>query len=575
MAIRVLPPDLAAKIAAGEVIERPASAVKELIENALDAKSETIDVEIEDGGIARITVRDDGEGMSDDDLRLCTARHATSKLRRDSDLLSIHTLGFRGEALASLAAVAHLSIVTRLQTAKDGFRLDVGPGVEPTLAPAGRAPGTTVDVRRLFASFPARSKFLGTPRTESFHVGRCVHRLAVATPDVGWSLRHGTRWMLRAPAVRDPRERLAQIYGPETARELIPFALTRSGIEVEGLAGPPELRRSHRRDQLFIVNGRPVSDRGLSYVVGSAYHGMLRRGTYPLVLIHVRVPPETVDVNVHPRKDEIRFREPRVVQETVSAALQQALASRYAVPHLASASVAEPRPAGTTPRRSPPSRERLPLDFDRLSQASREEKAGEKVSPAGSRRAIGQLRETYLLVEGPDGLEIVDQHVAHEQILHVRLQRQYTDGDLPRQQFLLPVRVELPFDDAERIIAHRNHLERLGVVLDEFGGGTFLLREYPAALAEQQTRYGFQEAIDRLVEALAHGQSGEQALLGRLLASLACAAAVTAGTSLSRIEQQALVDALMTLEDPYRCPHGRPIILRFDDDELARRFGRR
>jgi DNA mismatch repair protein MutL len=311
----------------------------------------------------------------------------------------------------------------------------------------------------------------------------------------------------------------------------------------------------------------------LSFVVGNAYRGMLRRGTYPLAVLHIRLPADAVDVNVHPRKDEVRFRDARTMQETVSVALQRALASRYAVPQIP---LETGEPSGSSPAATSGGvAERPVLDLRRGLTSDPVERVGLGRPPTSDRRIVGQMRDTYLLVEAPDGLEIVDQHVAHEQVLHAALRAQYESGDVPRQTFLLPVRIELPFDEAERLEGHRDALTRLGVVLDAFGGGTFLLREYPAALVEHQARYGFQEAIEAMVAAMEAGVSARDPLQARLLASLACAAAVVAGTPLSAGEQQDLVDRLMRLDDPYRCPHGRPIVIRIDEGELQRRFGRR
>jgi DNA mismatch repair protein MutL len=581
MAIRVLPPELAAQIAAGEVIERPASVVKELVENAIDAGSTAIDVRIENGGIDRIAVRDDGVGMNEDDLRLCIERHATSKLAAASHLQAIDSLGFRGEALASIAAVARLAILSCPRGHGMALRLDARPGLAPTIAPASRPPGTTVEVQDLFAEIPARAKFLGAPRTESFHVGRAIHRLALAFPRIGWSLVHGNRTQLDAHPVDSLIERAAQIYGHTLVADLIPIDLSREDVRVRGLVGPPELHRGHRRDLVFVVNGRPILDRGLSFVVGNAYRGMLRRGTYPLAILRIDLPPDAVDVNVHPRKDEVRFRDARGTQETVSIALQRALSSRYAMPHASlraegPADVAGNRqPQAVGERRAVPSRGREPHGLD-LDLRHRGGAAADRRSDAERQhRVIGQIRDTYLLVEGPDGLEIVDQHVAHEQVLHAKLRAHAAAGEVPRQRFLLPVRIELPFAEADRIDGHREALSALGVELEAFGGGTFLLREYPAALAEYQARHGFQEAIEAAVAAIEAGRSAQQSMHQTLLASLACAAAVVAGTPLSAAEQQSLVDALMQLEDPYRCPHGRPIVVRIDEEELQRRFARR
>jgi len=565
MKIRRLPEALTRKIAAGEVIERPASVVKELLENAIDAKSESIAVELVDGGKGAIVVRDDGEGMDAEDLRLSIERHATSKIATESDLEKIATLGFRGEALASIAQVARVRIVSCPQ---DGtaHEIRVNGGKVEGLSPAARSPGTTVEVRDLFFNVPARARFLGSMRSEYFHASRIVHRLALAFPGIGWSLSHGEKEAFTAPAAGDLKERIGQLYGYKLARSLIPLEENSKGIKISGFISPPEVKRGTRRDQLFCVNGRPIIDRGLSYILANAYQGILRRGTYPLGVIRIELPLDMVDVNVHPRKEEVRFSDARAVHEVLTRALTRALSSRYVV-----ASIVR-EPASQTSY-SPPTRQPT-LDLARETKLHQAARAEEKVRVKSDRRVIGQLQNTYLLVESPDGLEIIDQHIAHERILYEGLKRQFADGEVARQRFLLPVRIELPFETAALIEAGREKLARVGIVLDAFGGGTFLLREYPSLLAESQSHYGFQAVIEKLGELLSRGEEVKETLFDHILAELACAGAIKAGDRLPLAEQQALVDRLLTLENPYTCPHGRPIIFALSREELDRRFKR-
>jgi len=567
MKIRRLDESLSNKIAAGEVIERPASVVKELAENALDAKSESIAVELEEGGIRSIVVRDDGEGMDADDLRVCGKRHTTSKIAQESDLDRIATLGFRGEALASIAAVSRMRIVSRPREKEDAHEVRVVAEVVQGPSPAARAPGTTVEVRDLFFNLPARARFLGAPRTEFFHASRAIHRLALACPAVSWSLVHTGKPVLETPRVEDLVERIGQVYGAKVARAMIPVEANRNDVSLHGFISQPDLKRGNRRDQLFCVNGRPVSDRVLSYVLASAYQGILRRGSYPLAVICIELPFEQVEVNVHPRKEEIRFAEPRLVQETLNRALQSALSSRYVVspllpPH-------KPQPRKETIEAVAPS-----LDFRQKINVTQTAHEAEKVRVRSDHRVIGQLHQTYLLVESTDGLEIVDQHIAHERALYEKCWQQFQRGEVARQQFLLPVRVELSFENAALLAAGREELERVGITFEEFGGGTFLLREYPSLLAESQSRYGFQELAERIAELLSRGEKVRDALFDRLLSEMACAAAIKAGDRLSLQEQQALVDQLMTLQNPYTCPHGRRIIFSISKEELDRRFER-
>jgi len=577
MPIRRLTEPVTLKIAAGEVIDRPASVVKELVENAIDAKSERIDIALREGGKALIVVRDDGDGIPGEDLRLVFERYATSKIQTEEDLYSIETLGFRGEALASIAAVSRARITSCPREGGGAHTLEVNGGAAAEVTLAARPRGTTVEVRELFFNVPARARFLGSPRTEFMHANRVVQRLALLSPPIGWTVTHEDREVFSAPAVATLHDRLAQVYGTDVANGMIPIEATRGGIAVRGFISRPDLKRGNRRDQSFVVNGRFVSDRGLSFVLASAYRGILRPGSYPIAVIRIDLPHEQVDVNVHPRKEEIRFANARHVQDTVGAALQKALSSHQAMAPLTSSRTGGRGEAATAEPRSQYSGTTQSMSFDlqhemRLSGRVREV---EKVRGTGGRRVIGQLQSTYLLVETLDGLEIVDQHIAHERILYEGLREEWGTEGIVRQIFLIPARVEVSFELAGVINGHREELERVGIILDEFGGGTFLIREYPRALADEQTKRGFQEAIESLADVLASGGNLEEPLLDRLFSELACGAAIKAGEPIPLAEAQALVERLMTLENPYFCPHGRPIIFGIGRDELDRRFRRR
>jgi len=585
MSIHRLTKPLTLKIAAGEVIDRPASVVKELAENAIDAKSERIDVVLHEGGTSRIVVRDDGEGMLGTELLLAFERYATSKIQTEEDLYAIGTLGFRGEALASVAAVSHARITSCPRLGNGAHSLEVSGGTAGDVMPASRAVGTTVEVDDLFFNVPARRKFLGSPRTEFMHANRAIQRLALLSPTVGWTVTHGDREVFAAPPVATVHDRLAQVYGTDVIDGMIPIEAERGSVTVRGFISRPDFKRGNRRDQSFIVNGRFVTDRGLSFVLASAYRGILRPGSYPIALIQIDLPCEQIDVNVHPRKEEIRFSDSRQVQDTLASALQRALSSRQVVAPLSSslsggaetATVAERRTAYAGDPRMPHDgrMQTLPFDLPREIRLSGQLRDAEKVRIHGDRRVIGALQSTYLLVEAPEGLEIVDQHIAHERILYEGLRTEWGAEGIVRQMFLIPARVEVPFEAAGVLTSHRTELERIGIVLDEFGGGTFLIREYPRALADEQTKRGFQEVIGLIVETLAAEERLEEPLFDRLLSELACGAAIKAGDPIPLAEAQALIEQLMTLENPYFCPHGRPIVFAIGRDELDRRFQRR
>jgi len=579
MAIVRLTEALKRKIAAGEVIERPASVLKELVENAIDAASNRIEIELRAGGTQSILVRDDGVGMTQEDLRLCVERYATSKIRTEADLDHIDTLGFRGEGLASIAAVSRLHVTSspRGREEEEGaHELRVVAGEVEHLGPIGRGPGTTVDVRDLFFNLPARARFLGTPRTEFLHCNRVIHRAALQNPEIGWTLLHDGRAAFSAPPAQDLLERISQSYGADIARALIPVEGTRGEIRISGYISRPDLRRGNRRDQILIVNGRVVADRGFSYVLASAYRGLLRPGGYPIAVLRMDLPPDQVDVNIHPRKEEVRLAQPRHIQDALAAALHQALASPHVVAPVLKDS---PRRAeGGGARSSKPLQEASAqaLSFNlrtAVTSAARSREA-EKVRVEGDHRVIGQLQFTYLLVETPDGLDIVDQHIAHERILYERLRQQLKESGITRQLFLLPVRVEVPFETSSILSAGRERLEAVGIVLEEFGGGTFLFREYPRMLADEQSQNGFQDLAEELAAALQEGADLQDTLFDRLLSTMACHAAVRAGDRLTLTEGQRIVENLMVLENPYTCPHGRPVIFQLDREDLDRRFRR-
>jgi len=576
MTIQRLTKALTQKIAAGEVIDRPASVVKELIENAIDAESESIELSIAAGGKEGIVVRDDGSGMTAEDLELSIERYATSKIATEEDLYDIESLGFRGEALASVAAVARLRIVTRAGESGEGHELTAEDGHVLGIRPAARAPGTTVEVRDLFYNVPVRAKFLGTARTESLHINRIVQRMALLHPEIGWKVSHGDREVLSAPRVETLLERIGQIYGSDVVDGMIPIELSRDSVAVSGFVSRPDLRRGNRRDQMFSVNGRTISDRGLSFILSGAYRGILRPGSFPIAVLCLRMPPADVDVNIHPRKEEVRFAHPRAVQDAVSAALQKALSSRAIVMPMDRTATGTNR-SGESPRfvESPTREPQRQLGFD-LSVERRVSKTlneAEKVSVRGDRRVLGQVHNTYLVVETPEGMEIVDQHIAHERILYERMKGEWPAG-IVTQVFLLPARVEVSFEQANILSSHADELAEIGVVLDEFGGGTFLIREFPQALANYQSMRGFQEVIEGLADVLADDGSVAEALYERMFSQLACSAAIKAGESIPLIEAQELVDELMEMENPYTCPHGRPVIVSYDKIDLDKRFKR-
>jgi len=550
MRIRKLDEALIRKIAAGEVVDRPASVVKELVENALDAEAARVEVELRGGGIELISVADDGVGMSPEELRLAVERHTTSKLSTEEDLRRIRTLGFRGEALAAICAVARVRIVSRPRGGEAAHELVVEVGRVKGDHPAARPIGTTVEVHDLFADLPARRKFLKSPTAEARAALAAVRRLVLAHPEVGFAVRSEGRDVLAVPPVEGPQARVKQVYGAEFAGRLIPVELVEPGFKLVGLFAPPEAARPTRVDQHLFLSGRPVRPGALASPVYQVFSRYLARGLHPAFFLYLDVDPELVDVNVHPKKEEVRFRAERLVQDLIRRAAMRALGSQ--VTTLGGwAAVVRPEPSPGA--------------------AAKVEEAAPLFSEAEVRnwpwRLLGQVQRAYLVVETQEGLEIVDQHAAHERVLFER----WRDGDkVPVQELLVPVQVEVPFDRAEALQRAIPRLRELGVILEPFGDRSFLLRGWPAPLADRQARLGFSAPVLAVADRLLSGEPP----LHELWREMACAAAIKAGEALSPEEQESLIAQWKRTQEPARCPHGRPIAFRITWDDLAHRLGR-
>ncbi len=582
--VRVLPSELVNQIAAGEVVERPASVVKELVENALDAHATQIRVAIREGGMAAISVSDDGTGMSPEDARLAFERHATSKLESAEDLARVSSLGFRGEALPSIASVAAVRMRTRRHEDAIGIELEgFGAGIERS-APVACAEGTTIEVLELFGRVPARRKFLKSAVTEASHIVRWLERIALARPDVRFELeRDGRRALLWLPT-RDARERVLAVLPPGAGEDLRPVEGETSTLRVTGFASPTHVLRSGPSDLHVYVNGRPVRDRLLQFAVRDAYRDALPPGRYPIVVLFLQVDSGEVDVNVHPAKWEVRFRDPAAV----TALLRRAIGAAVRV--------------GTSPgpeyRLATPAQGRATAagDFDfspgffapaPIAVAESADGRATPPSPGLSfarLRYVGQALGLYLVLEGESGLVLIDQHAAHERVLFERLRRAVLEDKLERQPLLVPLELELSRGDAETLDANAELLARAGIEL-ETGAATLRgtvrasLRSLPALLAERRGA-SWPEMLAETARALSEpgpreSRDGLERALHELLASSACHAAVRKGDRLDPREAGALLEALDdTLWFP-NCPHGRPILATLDAAELERRFLRR
>jgi DNA mismatch repair protein MutL len=615
MTIRRLPETLVNRIAAGEVVERPGSAVKELVENAIDAGATRIDVDLRDGGRTLIAVSDDGSGMSRDELTLAVERHATSKLA-DDDLTHIATLGFRGEALPSIGAVSRLTIVSRARNV-DGSRADAwairveGGRVSPP-EPAALPGGTRVEVRDLFYATPARLKFLKSERTELDQAVDAIERLAMAHPGIGFSLHHGEKPRLRydpatADLVADPAEallaRLSDVMGRDFADNALKIEAEREGVRLTGFAAVPTLNRNSNRYQFLFVNGRPVRDKLLYGAVRGAYQDFLARQRHPMVALFVDSPPELVDVNVHPTKAEVRFRDPGIVRGLIVGALRHALAGAG---HRASTSVADaalgafrpgavsmPAGAYAFPHRSavprgaaeaaqtyfaPPERHAMPglAGAPAAATSVAEAEAGGGAPPLtayplGAARA--QLHGTYIVAQTDDGIVIVDQHAAHERLVYERMKEALAAGAVARQGLLLPEIVELDAAAADRLVARADELAELGLVLEGFGTGAVVVREAPALLGRTDVAGLVRDLADDLAEFDA--ALGLKERLEDVCGTLACHGSVRAGRALNAEEMNALLRQMEATPHSGQCNHGRPTYVELKLADVERLFGRR
>jgi DNA mismatch repair protein MutL len=571
MVIRILPPEIASQIAAGEVVERPASVVKELLENSLDAGAREVAITVKGAGRQSIEVADDGFGIPADELSLAVSRHATSKLHNAEDLFRISSLGFRGEALASIGSVSRLTITSRSNESQTGGRIRAEGGQVEKVQPIGAPQGTVVRVEELFFNVPARLKFLKTDITERRHIDDLVTRYALAYPMVRFRLLQEGREALRTSGNGNRREVLAALYGVDIARQMLEVLADYEEIKVTGFISPISLTRSNRREITFFVNGRWIQDAALTSALMQAYHTMLMVGRYPLAALFLDIPPEMVDVNVHPAKAEVRFRHKDQVFSGVQRAVRRALLAYTPVPELSEhLDWAQQRETHS----------RLGTFNWGPSSAGEREVSGEAATTFQSStplqgvpllRLVGQVASTYLVAEGPDGLYLVDQHAAHERVLFERFMAQ-RDGTNPSQTLLEPVPVEFSPAGARLLAEQLPTLRHLGFEVEEFGSNTFLVRAIPALLAGSDPR----EALHVLVEEFEEDETplGNE-IEAKVIARVCKRAAVRAGHNLSTEEQKALLRDLEACQSPRTCPHGRPTMIHLSVDLLERQFGRK
>jgi len=591
MPIRPLPPLLINQIAAGEVIERPASVVKELVENAIDAGARMIDIDSEDGGTACIRVADDGAGIPPEELVLALSPHATSKLATSEDLEAIATMGFRGEALASIASVSRTMLFSCRAETGIGATIDVEGGSLGEAQPAAGSPGTTVTVRNLFFNTPARRKFLKTLRTETGRITQVIRSMALAHPDVAFTYRSDGVRRFHAPSGQSHAQRIYSVLGKDLVDELLPVSLEQGDLRLRGMAGTPDIARATSRHQHLILNGRSISDRGLGHALREAYRGLIDPRRYPTVVLYIEMDPALVDVNVHPTKAEVRFRHQdqlyRAVLHGVRDALQEAdLTPVFALQTSGTGRISEP--VAVEFSRGIPGRggyaggdSKSPRGFNyrEVSGALDMDLASLREEPASGPFAVRevqgvmQVHATYLVMQDEEGLVIIDQHALHERVMFEKLMQRIGDGPLESQRFLSPLVLDVDPLQVEAARELESLLDSLGIELAVLGPRSVGLHSFPTLLIERRVDPGtfIQELLDRGSSGLAKDREDA---LHVVIDMMACKAAIKAGDRLQQAELEELLAMRSTIERSSSCPHGRPTSLKLTIEDLDRKFGR-
>ncbi len=598
--IALLSEAVASQVAAGEVVERPASVVKELLENSLDAGAGRIEVLIRRGGISMIRVVDDGSGMDRDDALLCLERHATSKIRTGADLAAIHTLGFRGEALPSIASVSRFRLTTRERDALVGTEVLVNGGKIEAVRDGGDAPGTQVEVRQLFYNLPARRKFLRTENTEASHVEHQLHLQAIGHPAVGFTLVNDERVVYQLPPAAHLRERIRDLCGAALTAELleIPEFATDS-IAIRGCIGKAGVSRSGRQQQLVFLNGRPVENSALNFALREGYHTALMKGQHPVTFLFIDMDPAAVDVNVHPAKREVRFREAGTVRDAIVEAIRRTLESDRgawsqtfrAAPEPVPMLIPEPEQLALRRDWAAPEQVAAPLrgaehrtsnvEHRTSNEPSMEPTSAPESNPQSAIRnpqsqdfkILGVLGKLYVLMQNANGLVLVDQHAAHERILFEEMRKRMEDQGVPAQRLLIPLTLQVSPRDADWIARNSDTLQRAGIGLEAFGTATFKIDTLPTFLRATDPSQLLRDIIDDLRETST--QSSKLRLGEDMIAKTVCRHAVKANDVLREPELVRLIQDLLACELPYCCPHGRPTMIQISYGELEKKFGRK
>ncbi len=596
--IKILPDHVINKIAAGEVVERPASVVKELIENSIDAGASEIFIDIEQAGRRLIRIADNGCGMSREDARTAFLRHATSKIESDEDLEAIRTMGFRGEALSSIASVSQVRLLTASRGTLSGVLVEIEAGMVKSLSDAPAPQGTSVEVANLFYNTPARLKFLKSPGTEFSHILTAVSRQAMAHPSLRFRLTHNKKPALDLPPSLSMKERVFQLYGAEIADNVIPFSGGRDGVHVHGLIGQPAYSRADRTYQDFYVNSRAVKNASLTHALYGAYGDMLMRERHPVGMIFLDIDPALVDVNVHPAKAEVRFRNQSQIHDLVRDAIREGLRA-HGVPVIETAEAGGPRgervrealadyltgqPASNAVDRKPsPMFGRRKSDgasavprfssgalFPREIPADRAPQP--LLIPERAFVPLAQVRDSFIIAQSPDGMAIIDQHAAHERILFEKLQDQFGEARMPVQGLLVPDQVELGPAQSSLLSGYLPELHRLGFIAEDFGNGTFMIKAVPSLLVGADYKKLLLDILDEVNVLGSSGKMGE--LRDEILSVMACHPAIKVNRHLDQREMEVLLGNLFQCRMPHTCPHGRPTVIRFSMDEIRKMFKR-
>jgi DNA mismatch repair protein MutL len=567
VSIELLSPEVIARIAAGEVIERPASVVKELIENSLDAGSSQIGIEIEGGGIDSIRISDNGCGIARDELELAFQRHATSKITCFEDMFALHSLGFRGEALPSIAAVAEVEISSCTAGCNQGNYINLKDGKMVKKEAVGKQQGTSITVHYLFRNVPARLKFLKSTATEASHIAQMTSQYAMAYPEVKFSLSLGERVSLSTPGKGQLLDAIIQVYGLEIGRHMLEISKeeyqTNPEISISGMVSTPSVSRSNSSYISLFVNRRWINSRRLNWAVEEAYHGLLVTGRHPIAIINISVAPDDIDVNIHPTKSEVKFKNEPAVFSVLQRAIRQTLVKMAPVPVI----------ADTTTPAYHSTQKQFSLDMtytSRHAQQAVKEKSipvTTTVATLPALRVLGQLRNSYIVAEGPDGLYLIDQHAAHERVQFEKLTRERLQQKPEIQALLEPAILEIKPQQAMLFQHYCDELASFGFSFEIFGSSSWLVRSIPAVLAGKDWRDIFNELLDSPL-------SGSAAFIDKLLALVACHSAVRFGQTMDMDQMRALVRQLEQVSEPQSCPHGRPVLVCLTDERLGKEFKR-